>query len=137
MTQPADTESFGGEDPPPSPRVKRPSTRVKQEVAFNEQVITLALARGGTLDDSAWRTSVVLATPCGPLHVTPVDTWIACRFDDTEWARALIPHDPRLSRSGKWNFDGGLKSLPWFDAALGRLLALPAVEKPLPLSQLP
>lgn len=111
--------------------------------AFNASVIELAIKHGGTLATvpTSWRPSVAIATPCGPLRVTPIDTWIACCFEDPKWAKALLPHDPRLSPySGKWNFNpgSGMDNLAdLFEVALTRLLAMPPVEKPIPLSELP
>jgi len=46
-----------------------------------------------------------IETKAGNLHLTPYDTWVACRFDDVERARTIVGNDGRLNRcSGKWNF---------------------------------
>ena len=106
---------------------------------FNERVLSNVLALGGVAVADAWRPSADITTPCGLLRVTPIDTWVACRFEDAKWAKAQLPHDPLLSTSGKWNFDAGGRdnTLDLFKVELVRLLAMPTAERPIPRSQLP
>lgn len=106
---------------------------------FNERVLSNVLALGGAAVADAWRPSADITTPCGLLRVTPIDTWVACRFEDAKWAKAQLPHDPLLSMSGKWNFDAGGRdnTLNLFKVELVRLLAMPTAERPIPRSQLP
>ena len=42
-----------------------------------------------------------LDTTLGALSVCWVDTWLACRFAEPEWARQSVACNPH---SGKWNF---------------------------------
>lgn len=47
-----------------------------------------------------------LQTEAGPLSVSVYDDWVACRFEDVDRAKALLPHGyhDRLNRhTGKWN----------------------------------
>jgi hypothetical protein len=61
-----------------------------------------------------------LQTAAGPLRVQPRGNWIACRFEDVERARKVLPNvfQSRFNNhSGKWNF--------WF----GRITARDAFEQ--------
>ena len=62
-----------------------------------------------------------LDTTLGSLSVCWVDTWLACRFAEPEWARQSVACNPH---SGKWNFHGTSQeeSFAAFTREVGRLL---------------
>lgn len=66
---------------------------------------------------SNWRPTFTAQTICGPLTITPLDNFIACRFEDVEKAKAhfgVRDYDVGAKRlnpfSGKWNWH-------WFEGA--------------------
>jgi hypothetical protein len=61
-------------------------------------------------DCSSGPRPMYVETLAGRLRITCYGDWLACRFDDVERAKPLLPHGPgeRLnSHSGKWNFHFG------------------------------
>lgn len=68
-----------------------------------------------------------IQTIAGDLHVRSYGTWIACRFQDINAAKRILPFYPknynaRLNGfSGKWNFVGE-NALDDLQSATGRLL---------------
>jgi hypothetical protein len=110
---------------------------IAAEEQFNLLVRVAACALGGTCvthvnGDAA---TLTFETTVGPLHITPLGNWIACRFEDVEQAKSSknmwqVMLNPS---SGKWNwhFSGyalapGMTEVLQFAAALRTLL--PKVE---------
>lgn len=84
-------------------RVTRdPDEKIRAEKERNTARLTkgvdnLVLRLGGKMDKSnGYRLSI--ETKYGALHISPMDTWIATRFEDSERAEAIGGY------TGKWNF---------------------------------
>lgn len=123
----------------------------KRRAAFDAKVI-LFLTRLGAekVDREPFQSYRIRNTVCGPLLVTPFGNWIACRFDDVELAKKVLPHGLQYDRlnpySGKWNFTdscdaqfAGESSFSSFKYELRKLLTteMPTTIRPFTGEQTP
>ena len=88
--------------------LKRERDRLTRILA--RYLATLGAQTEETSDRSTGPQAMYIETLAGRLQITCYGDWLACRFDDVDRAKALLPHGPgeRLnSHSGKWNFHFG------------------------------
>jgi hypothetical protein len=84
--------------------------RDRLSAKLTRYLATLGAQADATSDHPTNGQAVYVETRAGRLRVTCYGDWLACRFDDVDRAKALLPHGPgeRLnSYSGKWNFHFG------------------------------
>lgn len=82
--------------------MRNPSKRLlAARATFNAAVGAIAVELGAMPLPDHYTPAWQLVTPLGPLTITPLDNWIACRFDKPEIAKRYVDCNPY---SGKWNF---------------------------------
>lgn len=115
--------------------------RVTEQRKFPSLIRDFVLAHGGRIVEKntvfadngerirSW--DLDIPTQAGILQVRPMEDWVACRFEDVERARSVLPEDERLNRlnqhSGKWNHhfydhDEADTAAAHFGGALRRIL---------------
>jgi len=83
---------------------------VKREQTFIRTICGILQKHGAEPALTEDPTQYTIDTQAGELKVHVYGNWIACRFDDVDKAKRLLPHYPkdpgaRLNGfSGKWNF---------------------------------
>jgi len=97
---------------------KYTKAEMTRAMRFNEAVESFIVSHGGiVLGKSIGSFELTqcgadhsIQTIAGELRITPHGTWIACRFEDIEAAKTILPFWPKRIEarlngfSGKWNF---------------------------------
>ena len=108
------------------PRRETKASRARA-AKFNKAILDHARGLGGVDLDEHWRPAIRLETAWGPLRITPLDTWLACRFETEEGTKRACAAFAGLRWvnpfSGKYNHHPGLERDEDLESAIATSIA--------------